>query len=148
MKLAICYVSAHHGNTRKLVEGVARKIPADLCDRTKTPAPDLSGYDLVGFASGVYYSRLHKTMEAFLERTNFRPEQKVFFLVTCGIACRSYSKAAQKQLRARGVKVLGAFQCRGYDPFGLFGKIGGIAKGHPNETDIRRAQVFVGKAAK
>ena len=148
MKLAICYVSTHHGNTKKLVEGVARKVPADLFDRTKTPAPDLSGYDLVGFASGVYYGGLHKTMEAFLERANFRPEQKVFFLVTCGIAYRDYSKAAQKKLRARGVNVLGAFQCRGYDTFGPFGKIGGIAKGRPNETDIRRAQVFVDKAAK
>lgn len=38
-------------------------------------------------------------------------------------------------------KVIGKFGCRGYDTFGPFKLVGGIAKGHPNEEDIKRSGV-------
>ena len=38
--------------------------------------------------------------------------------------------------------VLGEFSCRGYDTFGPFKLVGGIAKGHPNARDLERARKF------
>ena len=35
------------------------------------------------------------------------------------------------------------YHCRGYDTFGFFEKIGGIAKGHPNEKDFKKAREFI-----
>lgn len=37
---------------------------------------------------------------------------------------------------------LGAYQCLGFDTFGPFKLIGGIAKGHPNEDEIAAAVSF------
>ena len=35
------------------------------------------------------------------------------------------------------------FQCRGFDTFGPFEKIGGVAKGHPNEKDLSEARAWI-----
>ena len=40
-------------------------------------------------------------------------------------------------------KVIGKFGCKGYDTFGPFKLVGGIAKGHPDEEDIKNAVEFV-----
>ena len=53
MKTAIIYYSAHHGNTRKLVEAVAQGRDVTLIDALTAKSTDLSGYDLIGFASGI-----------------------------------------------------------------------------------------------
>ena len=39
--------------------------------------------------------------------------------------------------------VIGKFGCKGYDTFGPFKLVGGIAKGHPNEEDMKNAADFV-----
>lgn len=52
MKAAIIYASVHHENTKKVVEAIAGENVVDLIDATKEKERDLSGYDLIGFASG------------------------------------------------------------------------------------------------
>ena len=37
---------------------------------------------------------------------------------------------------------MGSFQCRGYDTYGIFGKLGGIAKGHPSQQELKKAEIF------
>ena len=37
---------------------------------------------------------------------------------------------------------IGRFQCKGFDTYGPFKLIGGIAKGHPDQKDIREAVEF------
>ena len=61
MKAAIVYYSKHHGNTKTLLAAITRKSDVVLIDATENPEPDLSGYDLVGLASGIYYSKFHKS---------------------------------------------------------------------------------------
>ena len=39
--------------------------------------------------------------------------------------------------------MVGKFGCKGYDTFGPFKLVGGIAKGHPNEEDMINAADFV-----
>ena len=55
----ILYASTHHGNTRRLAETMAEAAGAEFCDLLHDPLPDLSGYDLIGMASGIYYGKLH-----------------------------------------------------------------------------------------
>ena len=38
--------------------------------------------------------------------------------------------------------MLGEFGCKGYDTFGPFKLVGGIAKGRPNEADLEQARSF------
>ena len=55
MSTAIVYASTHHGNTKMLIDAIAAKFDVTLIDATKETAKDLSSYDLIGFASGVYF---------------------------------------------------------------------------------------------
>lgn len=140
MKTAIVYVSVHHGNTKKVAEAMALALSADLIDLNGEP--ELSAYDLIGFASGVFYGQLHENLRRYLERVTLHKEQRVFFAATCGMAYRDYTKSAKEILARRGIRCLGSFQCRGFDTFGPFGKIGGIARKHPSQRDLEKGAAF------
>ena len=62
MKTVIDYASVHHGNTKKLVEKIAEECNVDLIDAVQQPKADLSEYDRFGCASGIYFSKFHKTI--------------------------------------------------------------------------------------
>ena len=65
MKKAIIYASVHHGNTEKLVKSIAEACQIDLIDAVKQPDADLSSYDMIGFASGIYFSKFHQSLLGF-----------------------------------------------------------------------------------
>ena len=46
MRKAIVYASVHHGNTEKLVKGIAEECQVDLIDAVKQPDADLCSYVL------------------------------------------------------------------------------------------------------
>ena len=145
MKTIIIFASTHHGNTQKVARAMAEAAGAALVDIMESPAPDLSGYDAVGLASGAYFGTLHQRIRDFAEQADFSPSQKVFLAATCGVGYRDYTSGVKKVLAQRGVTCLGSFQCRGFDTFGPFAKIGGIAKGHPNEKDLAKAREWAGR---
>ena len=62
MRKAIVYASVHHGNTEKLVKSIAEECQVDLIDAVKQPDADLSSYDMIGFASGIYFSKFHQSI--------------------------------------------------------------------------------------
>lgn len=123
MKTAIVYYSAHHGNTKKLIDAIAAKHEVELIDAARQSAADLSAYDLVGFASGIYYSKFHKTVLQFA-KDNLPEGKKVFFLYTYG------------------AEIAGEYGCFGFNTFGPFKLVGGMAKGHPIEDEIAAAVSF------
>ena len=56
MATAICFYSKHHGNTKKLLDAIREaEGSVELIDITEQKKADLSGYDRIGFASGIYY---------------------------------------------------------------------------------------------
>ena len=67
MRTAIVYASVHHGNTEKLVKRIAEECQVDLIDAVKQPDADLSSYDMIGFASGIYFSKFHQSILEFAE---------------------------------------------------------------------------------
>lgn len=141
MKTAVCYYSRHHGNTRNVLEAMAAEGEVDLIDVTARQAVRLEGYDCVGFASGIYAFQVHKAVTAFARQ--FLPRGKpVFFVYTYGGARGAGAKPLAEVAQEKGCPVLGEFGCRGYDTFGPFKLLGGIAKGHPNRRDLEKARVF------
>lgn len=83
MRKAIVYASVHHGNTEKLVKRIAEECQVDLIDTVKQQKADLSDYDMIGFASGIYYSKFHQSILKFAER-NLPEDKKVFLICTYG----------------------------------------------------------------
>lgn len=65
MKTAIVYASVHHGNTKKIIDEIAKTNDVELIDAIQTVEKDLSEYDLIGFASGVYGGKLRKSVLKF-----------------------------------------------------------------------------------
>lgn len=141
MKTAICYLSYHHGNTRKVVEAMAGAGDVELIDIRTRQAVRLEEYDCIGLASGIYAFTMHRALEAFARQ--YLPAGKpVFFVCTYGGAKGSGSKALRQIAAEKGCPVLGEFGCRGYDTFGPFKLTGGIAKGHPSEEELEQARAF------
>lgn len=141
MKTAIVYYSRHHGNTKKLLDAIAAKHTVTLIDAAETPEADLSGYDAVGFASGIYYSKFHKSVLQFAEK-NLPNMSKVFFLYTYGAEKKGYTDAITKVVDLKGAEILGEYGCYGFNTFGPFKLIGGIAKGRPDQEDLAGAVRF------
>lgn len=141
MKTAIVYYSKHHGNTKKLLDAIAAKHPVTLIDVTENPDADLAGFDRVGFASGIYYSKFHKSLLKFAEE-KLPQGMPVFFLYTYGAEKESYTQAISEAVGKHNARILGAYGCFGFNTFGPFKLVGGLAKGHPDSNDLTRAIAF------
>lgn len=134
-RTVIIYASVHHHNTKKVADYVAAAIHADTIDILKTPEPDISGYDRIIFASGIYFNRIHRSLQKYMDRTSFKGKQTAFFY-TCGMHYMDFAKPVEKQMKEQGADYKGSCYCRGYDTFGALKIIGGIAKKHPNQKDL------------
>lgn len=141
MKTAICYYSRHHGNTLKILQTMAQEGEVELIDVTAQETAQLEEYDCIGFASGIYGFEFQKTVVEFARQ--YLPAGKpVFFVYTYGGVKGTSSKAVAEIANAKGCPILGEFSCKGYDTFGPFKMVGGIAKGHPDTQDLDNARRF------
>lgn len=142
MKTAIVYYSAHHGNTKKLVDAIASADDSvTLIDVTKTQDADLTSFDRIGFASGIYFSSFAKQIISLAE-TNLPESKDVFFIYTHGAPVGGFLKGIREIAKKKNCHELGKYGCLGYDTFGPFKLVGGIAKGHPNAKEIANAVSF------
>lgn len=138
MKTAIVYCSTHHGNTKKLLDA----LPADdltLIDASK-PA-DLSAYDRIGLASGIYGGAFSKRVLDFA-RDNLPAGKPVFLAATAAMKLSSHFTGISQVCAEKHCRILGKFICQGYNTFGPFKLIGGTAKGHPTDEDLRDFVAF------
>jgi flavodoxin len=70
MKAVIVCVS--DGNTRRVAEAMGQALTAPVV----VPGADLSGYDLVGFGSGIYYRSFHASLREFVSALPPGPHRK------------------------------------------------------------------------
>ena len=145
MNTAIVYYSKHHGNTKKLLDAIAAfDASVVLIDVTEHPDADLAAFDRIGFASGIYYSSFAKQLLTFA--AEHLPEGKdVFYIYTHGAPVGGFLKGMREIAEKKHCHELGAYHCLGYDTFGPFKIVGGIAKGHPTEEELAAAVSFYQK---
>lgn len=144
MNTVIVYYSKHHGNTRKLLDAIAEKNDVTLIDVVAQPGADLSAYDRIGIASGIYYSNFARQILSFAEK--HLPENKeVFYIYTHGAPGGNFLKAVREIAAKKNCREIGEYRCQGYDTFGPFKLVGGIAKGHPTVEEIAGAVAFYEK---
>lgn len=142
MKTLIVVMSFHHCNTEKVATVMGEILDATLIEPHKVDTKTLLGYDLIGFGSGIYFSRHH---EALLELVDSLPalNKKSFIFSTRGMGpVRIYHRPLRKRLHKKGFTIIGEFSCKGHDTIGPLKYIGGINKGHPNKPDLERAREF------
>jgi flavodoxin len=69
--------------------------------------------------------------------------KNVFIFSTRGsFILPSGHKALRKSLEDKGFNIIGEFCCRGFDTNGFLKFIGGISRGRPNESDLKKAEEF------
>ncbi len=142
MKTAIVYYSAHHGNTKKLLDAIRDADPEiTLIDVTAPADDDLTEYDRIGLASGIYFSAFAKQLLGFAEA--YLPEGKpVFYVYTHGALKGDFLKAVRRIAAKKHCRELGEYRCQGYDTFGPFKLVGGLAKGHPTAEEVEASVRF------
>ena len=82
MKVAIAYYSQHHGNTKKLLDAIKDSGDVELINVVECKNEDLSDYDIIGFASGIYFGKFSRAVIEFAR--NNRPTISEFLLFTYG----------------------------------------------------------------
>ena len=141
MKTAIVYYSKHHSNTKKILDALKEEDPSiELIDVTSNETINLSEYDRIGLASGIYFSSYAKQVLSYAEK-NLPVNKDVFFIYTHGAPIGGFLKSIKRIVKAKGCRMIGKFHCRGYDTY-VLKKFGGISKGRPNDKDIVKAIEF------
>lgn len=148
MKTLIIYESVHHGNTEKIAKAMAEILKAHMVKAKDLNSNSLRDYDLIGFGSGIFYGKMHKNILDLVDKLPEFPDKKVFVFSTSGMGKLNYNNTVKEKLKEKGFNVAGSFSCRGFDTFGPFKLVGGIAKGRPNNKDERKAKDFAGNLIK
>ena len=142
MSTAIVYYSKHHGNTKKVLDAiVAENTEVELVDATEKNEMDLSGYDRIGFASGIYYGKFAEQVMNFAN-INLPNGKDVFYIATAGNPTKNCFNSIADIVKEKHCKELGRYICKGFDTFGPFKLVGGLQKGHPTDEEIQEAVTF------
>lgn len=146
MKALVIYISVHHGNTEKIAKVMANALDADLLQVKQMNASMLEQYDFIGFGSGIYFGKYHKSLLDFVDTLPMLRNKKAFIFSTSGlrkIRCiHDFSKPLKEKLQRKGFDVIGEFSCRGFDTSWAAMIVGGINKGRPNARDLKQAGDF------
>jgi flavodoxin len=146
MKTLIICQSYHHGNTKKVADAIGEVLDAEVIDPAEASSERLAAYDLIGFGSGIAFGKHYEGLLKCVERLP-TVDKKAFIFSTRGAPRQgSHHNALTDLLKSAGFTILGEFSCRGWDTYvPVLKLIGGIARGHPNEQDLRDAREFAAR---
>ncbi|OKP84781.1 hypothetical protein A3844_18530 [Paenibacillus helianthi] len=138
MKTLIIYKSVHRKNTEKLAKVMAEVMNADVAKVEDVRPEVLEGYDLIGFGSGIYASKLHNKLFKFIRKMP-ATDKKVFIFCTSGSGEFKKKQLITEKLELKGCTIVAEFNCSGeFSPLGF----NLDKKGHPDENDLKRARQF------
>ncbi len=154
MKTLIIYISIHHKNTERIAKVMAEVLEAPLAKPREIDINSLAEYDLLGFGSGIYFGKHHKSLLKLVDKLPNLKGRKVFVFSTSGVSnvgnfihnirhkVSNFHIPLREKLVKKGLVIVGEFTCKGFDTVGPFKLIGGISKGRPNEKDLEKARKF------
>jgi flavodoxin len=142
LKILIIYSSVHHGNTEKITKVMAETLNCEMLKAESVNVDKLQDYDLIGFGSGIYAGKFHKSMLKLIDTLPNIPSKKAFVYSTSGQGKDNYNSKVKSKLQEKTFTIVGDFACKGFDTFGPFKLIGGISKGRPNSEDMQAAKDF------
>lgn len=146
MKALIIYISVHHGNTERVAKVMANILDADLLQMKQVDASMLEQYDLIGFGSGIYFGKHHKSLLDFVDMLPMLRNKKAFIFSTSGLRkiqfIHNFDKPLKEKLQRKDFDIIGEFSCRGLDTYRATKLVGGVNKGRPNAEDLKQAEDF------
>lgn len=143
MKILMIVESKHLGNTMKIAKAMSEVAPITITNTEKAKQYKLEDYELVGFASGIYAWRHDKKLLDFARAISDENGYSFVVSTSGGADFDSNNKTLIDILKTKNKTVLGVFSCLALDKFSFLKLLGGINKGHPDETDLKNAQEFI-----
>lgn len=146
MKSVLFYASFHHGNTKKIAEAIAAELGAEAVPCLEADKFSIAECGLIGFGSGVYFRKFHRSMYKLLDGLPEVENKRAFLFSTSGVGKNRLLNIAhedfRKKLQKKNFVVEDEFNCRGYDTYGILKLTGGMNRGRPDEKDLERARKF------
>ena len=93
--IGLVVASMHHRNTARIADVMAGVLDAVVRAPEDVPSASLRDYSLVGFGSGVYYGRMHKTL---LDRVRGMPDAPPRRLSITAVSLYNYGPPARCSL--------------------------------------------------
>jgi flavodoxin len=138
------------GGAARLAAAIAAKLGAPVVSPSDVTVQELEGASLVGMGSGIFDQANHKALLALADSLPPMHGKKVFIFSTSGVARANLEglhepdphQALRDRLVAKGCRIVGEFNCEGFNDNSFLFLFGGMNKGRPNATDIARAESF------
>lgn len=147
--LFIVSASVHHGNTRKVADAIASATSGIVLEPGAAAHETVRDGALLGLGSGIFFGSHHDSLLSFAQSLPEKVSRAAFLFSTSGTGYemprklgRDYHRKLRAILESKGYKMVGEFACKGFDTYGPWGKLGGIARGHPDAADLDRARLF------
>lgn len=135
--------SIFNDHTVHIAKSMANTLKCQVVNVDKASRLDINHYKVIGWGSGIYFGKHHTKLLEYASRIP-EQEQKAFVFCTHGNPrVGKYQLYLSDILRERGREIIGEFDTVGFDGTGPFLLIDGMHKGHPNESDCKKASQFV-----
>ena len=146
----IVLFSYFHHNTEKIAKVFAEVFNAQILKPQEVDPQGLDRYKLIGFGSGIYDYKQHKSLFDLADKIPQAVDQKVFLFSTCGVPSPFVNEKTitgnhlplRDKLETKGYEIVGEFGCAGYNTNSFLKYIGGINKGRPSAEDLVNAREF------
>ena len=133
-------------STQKLIKGVQAAFPnIEILLLPNEEKNDVSSYDFIGFASGIYAWDFGKPVYQKIEKLIGLEGKKCFSLCSSGSASEKYPLYPKEAIEKKGGKFLGGWGCQGKANFFPLNLFGGIHGDKPDENDIKTGAEFLKK---
>ena len=146
MKALVVVFSYHHKNTEKIAKVLAEVINAELKTPEHITPEEIQHFDLVGFGSGIYGAKHHKTLLDLADNLPQVSDGKAFIFSTSAMMGKEKvaedHSALRDILQSKGYIIVDEFACKGFNTNSFMRYLGGMNKGRPNAEDLRHAEVF------
>jgi len=146
MKSLLILFSYHHNNTEKVANVFTKVLDAQIKTPQQINHEELQEYSLVGFGSGIYGEKHHKSLLDLADRLPQVTDRKAFIFSTSAImgkekVANDHSTLREK-LESKGYMIVDEFACKGFNTNSFMKYLGGMNKGRPNADDLKHAEEF------
>lgn len=144
MRSLLVLYSYHHNNTEKVANVFARILGARIKNPKEVNIDELQEYDLIGFGSGIYGGKHHKSLFDLVDIIPQVTNSKAFIFSTCSFQREvpKNHKILREELESKGYTIVGEFGCPGFNTNSFIKYFGGMNKGRPNAEDLKNAEDF------
>jgi flavodoxin len=144
MESLLILFSYHHKNTEKIANVFAKILGAPIKTPQQIYPEELQEYGLVGFGSGIYGGKHHKSLLDLADELPQVTNRRAFIFSTSSNLeplAKNHSVLREK-LQSKGYMIVDEFTCAGFNTNSFSKLFGGINRGRPNAQDLKRAEEF------